>query len=177
MHRLFGMGLGLLVGKNAALFTAILFLECRLAAATAGERSAETPECKEITARIIEKTNTHFDHFSPSRGSVFFKRPDMVLICDPKFVTYVSLNWDASGFPSNDWFALAATAGNAVTGVDVKKLEAAAHRCHRAALKVTDEQATVALPGATVGCQAFTRDGGGVVVSIAKPSPNSTDLY
>ncbi|MCK1474895.1 hypothetical protein IVB27_08755 [Bradyrhizobium sp. 197] len=85
--------------------------------ATAGERSTETPECKEITARIMERTNTHFDHFSPSGGSVFFKGPDMVLICDPKFVTYVSLNWDASGFPPNDWFALAATAGSAVTAL------------------------------------------------------------
>lgn len=66
--------------------------------------------------------NTHFDHFSASGGSVFFKKPDRVLICDPKFV-------NASGFPSNDWFALAATAGSAVTGVDPKKLQAAAHRC------------------------------------------------
>ncbi len=31
----------------------------------------------------------HFDHLSPSGGSVFFKRPDMFLICAPKFVTYV----------------------------------------------------------------------------------------
>lgn len=31
--------------------------------------------------------NTHFDHFSVSGGSVFFKKPDRVLICDPKFVT------------------------------------------------------------------------------------------
>lgn len=137
-------------------------------AATAGERSAETPECKEITARIIERTNTHFDHFSPSRGSVFFKRPDMVLICDPKFVTYVSLNWDASGFPPNDWFALAATAGSAVTGVDRTKLETAAHRCHRAALKDESELARIEFRDAAVDCQAFTRDGGGVNIDIAK---------
>lgn len=67
-------------------------------AVQAGEGSAETPECKEITARIIERTNTRFDHFSPSGGSVFFKGPDMVLICDPKFVTYISLNWDGQYF-------------------------------------------------------------------------------
>ncbi|MDA9407931.1 hypothetical protein [Bradyrhizobium sp. CCBAU 45384] len=136
--------------------------------AAAGEHSAETPECKEITARIITQTNTNFDHFSPSGGSVFFRRPDMVLICDPKFVTYVSLNWDASGFPPNEWFALAATAGNAVTSVDRTKLEVAAHRCHRAALKDQSELATIELHGAAVECQAFTRDGGGVVVNFAK---------
>ncbi|MCK1456696.1 hypothetical protein IVB36_38905 [Bradyrhizobium sp. 35] len=151
-----------------SLFAATLLMLGTLAG-RAGEHSAETPECKEITARIIEQTNTHFDHFSPSGGSVFFRKPDMVMICDPKFVTYVSLNWDASGFPPNDWFALVATAGSAVTGADAKKLEAAAHRCHRAALKEAEEQASVVLPNAMVGCQAFTRDGGGAIVDVALP--------
>jgi hypothetical protein len=36
-------------------------------------------------------------------------------ICDPKFVTYISLNWDRNGYAPNVWFALLATAGNAVT--------------------------------------------------------------
>ncbi|MGY0573243.1 hypothetical protein ACTGJ9_020875 [Bradyrhizobium sp. RDM12] len=98
-----------------------------------------------------------------------FKRPDMVLICDPKFVTYISLNWDASGFPPNEWFALAATAGNAVTAVDLEKLEAAARRCHRAALKDESELARIELREAAIECQAFTRDGGGVVVDVAIP--------
>jgi hypothetical protein len=94
----------------------------------------------------------------------------MVLICDPKFVTSVSLNWDTSGFSPNEWFALSATAGSAVTGVDPKKLEAAAHRCHRAALKEKSGLATIDLPGATVECQAFTKDGRGMIVDIAKRS-------
>jgi hypothetical protein len=133
----------------------------------AGEGSAETTECREIAARIIERTNTHFDHFSPSGGSAFFKRPDMVLICDPKFVTYVSINWDTNASPSNDWFVLAATAGNAVTGVDRTKLEAAARRCHRAALKDKSELAKIDLRDAEIECQAFTRDRGGVIVDVA----------
>ncbi|MCK1758740.1 hypothetical protein IVA78_27110 [Bradyrhizobium sp. 137] len=155
--------------SSAALLCSAFLVLIAVNAVKAGERSAETPECKEITARIIERTNTHFDHFSPSGGSVFFKRPDMVLICDPKFVTYVSLNWDASGFPPNEWFTLAATAGNAVTGIDPTTLEAAAHRCHRAALKDKNELASVYLHVATVECQAFTRDGGGLVITFARP--------
>ncbi|MCK1529056.1 hypothetical protein IVB15_15325 [Bradyrhizobium sp. 182] len=135
----------------------------------AGERSADRPECKEITARIIERTNTKFDHFSPSGGSVFFKGPDMVLICDPKFVTYVSLNWDTNGFPSKEWFSLVAKAGSAVTGADLKQLELAARRCYRSALKDPDEQASATFSGATVECQAFTRDGGGVVIDVTTP--------
>jgi hypothetical protein len=136
--------------------------------AGAGEHSAETPECREITARLIEKTNTHFDHFSPSGGSVFFKKPDMVFICDPKFVTFVSVGWDASGFPPNSWFALLAAAGNALTGADPKMLEDAAHRCHHAALKDKSELADTDVKGAKVECQAFVRDGGGVVIDVAK---------
>lgn len=159
--------------SSAALLCSAFLVLIAVNAVKAGERSAETPECKEITARIIERTNTHFDHFSPSGGSVFFKRPDMVLICDPKFVTYVSLNWDASGFPPNEWFALVAQAGSAVTGADLKKLETAAHRCHRAALKDKRELASVYLDDATVECQAFTRDGGGVTVDFAKRGQKS----
>lgn len=140
----------------------MIFSECRLTAAIAGERSAETPERREITARIIERETRISITSRPPGGSVFFKKPDRVLICDPKFV-------NASGFPSNDWFALVATAGSAVTGVDPKILQAAAHRCQRTALKDDGEQATVALPNAAVGCQAFTRDGGGVVVDVAIP--------
>jgi hypothetical protein len=153
--------------RVAVLAALLVALACQFAMSAEG--SAKTPECREITARIIEKTATHFDHFSPSGGSVFFKKPDMVLICDPKFVTYVSLTWDDSGFPPNDWFALLAAAGNAVTGVDPKKLEAAAHRCHRAALKDKSELADTDLSDAKVECQAFVRDGGGVVIDIATP--------
>jgi hypothetical protein len=140
-----------------------------LAAAQAGEGTAETSECKEIAARLVGLTGTHFDHFSPSHGSVFFKNPDMVLICDPKFVTYVALNWDESGFPPNKWFGLLATAGYAVTGADPKRLEAGAHRCHRSALKDASELSQLELKDAVVECQAFTRNGGGVVIDIAKP--------
>jgi hypothetical protein len=79
------------------------------------------------------------------------------------------LNWDASRFPPNEWFALVAQAGSAVTGADPRKLEMAAHRCHRAAFKGAGKQASARLSDATVGCQAFTRDGGGVVVDVAIP--------
>jgi hypothetical protein len=138
--------------------------------AHAGEGTAETSECKVITASLIERTNTHFDHFSPSRGSVFFKNPDMVLVCDPKFSTFVALTWNASGFPPNNWFVLLAEAGAAVTGADPKRLEASAHRCHRAALKDSNEQSQLELKDAIIDCDAFTRDGGGVLIHIAKPT-------
>ncbi|OKO76374.1 hypothetical protein [Bradyrhizobium sp. NAS96.2] len=147
------------------------FASLHLTAAFAGENSAKTPECKEITTRLVEQTGARFDHLSPSGGSVFFSNPRMVLICDPKFITYVSLTWNSSGYPSNEWFTVLAKAGAAVTGAAQKPLEDAAHRCHRAALRDRTELAEANLNDAKIDCQAFTRDGGGVVINVGKPDP------
>ncbi len=69
-----------------------------------GAHSAD--ECKEITARLVEATNSNFDHYSPSGNNVFLKNPDMVLSCMTHSLTGVSLAWDNSGFPPNAWFGL-----------------------------------------------------------------------
>jgi hypothetical protein len=42
------------------------------------DNGAQSAECKEITARLIELTGTSFDHYSPSGDNVF-KHPDMHL--------------------------------------------------------------------------------------------------
>ncbi len=136
---------------------------CSQAIADNGGQSAE---CKEITARLIELTGTSFDHYSPSGDNVFFKHPDMHLSCMSHRLTGVSLNWDLSGFPPNEWFTLLALAGKAVTGADTKTLEAASRKCHRAALKDKSELADLDIPSAKIECQAFTRDGGGVDIGI-----------
>lgn len=87
--------------------------------------------------------NTHFDHFSASGGSVFFKKPDRVLICDPKFVTRAASR-QMIGLPSP-------RRQEARSRVSIRK------NCRRR------------LIDARIGCQAFTRDGGGVVVDVAIP--------
>ena len=132
----------------------------------AADNGAQSAECKEITARLIELTGMTFDHYSPSGDNVFFKKPDMHLSCMSHRITGVSLNWDDSGFPPNAWFKLLALAGKAVTGVDVRTLEASSHKCHQAALKEKSELADVDIPNAKIDCQAFTRDGGGVDIGI-----------
>lgn len=134
--------------------------------AAQSERAADSAECKGIIARLVEATNASFDHYSPSGDNVFLKGPDMVLSCTSHRLTGVSLTWDASGFPSNTWFALLAKAGKAVTGVDLRKLESASRQCHRTALKDKAELADMDIPNAKIECQAFTRDGGGVNISI-----------
>jgi hypothetical protein len=129
-------------------------------------RAADSAECKGITARLIEATDASFDRYSPSGDNVFLKHPHILLSCTSHRLTGVSLAWNASGFPPNTWFAMLAKAGKAVTGVDLKKLETAARQCHRAALKDKTELAEVNIPNAKIECQAFTRNGGSVVISV-----------
>jgi hypothetical protein len=134
--------------------------------AAQSERAADSVECKGIITRLIEATNASVDHYSPSGENVFLKNPDMVLSCTSHRLTGISTGWDASGFPPNAWFGMVARAGRAVTGVDIKKLETASRRCHRSALKDKSELAELDIPNAKIECQAFTRDGGGVQMSI-----------
>jgi hypothetical protein len=129
------------------------------------DNGAHSAECKDITARLVELIRTNFDHYSPSGDDVFFKNPDMHLSCTSHRLTGVSLNWDSGGFPPNAWFALLATAGKAVTGLDAKILEAASRKCHRAALKDKSELADLDIPNAKIECQV-TRNGGGVDIGI-----------
>ncbi|MGA3063950.1 MAG: hypothetical protein ABSD90_12115 [Methylocystis sp.] len=131
-------------------------------------RSAESSECKKITARLIKATGAQFERISPLGDNVFLKHPidkEMVLSCTTHRLTGISLNWDGAS-PSNEWFALAAKAGNAVTGEDLKKLDVGIRECHRSALKGKSEVSDLEVAGAKIECQAFTRDGGGTLMSI-----------
>jgi hypothetical protein len=130
------------------------------------ERAVDSAECKGIFARLLEATNASFDHYSPSGDIVFLRNPKIVLSCKSHRFTGISLIWDASGFPPNTWFGLLVKAGKAVTGVDLKELESASRQCHRSALKDKTELADIEIPNAKIECQAFTRDGGGVNISI-----------
>ena len=62
--------------------------------------------------------------------------------------------WAKNVYPDNAWFAFAAKAGFAVTGVEPKRIEAAIRLCHRRALK--DETDEVEIPNAKIECQAST---------------------
>ncbi|WP_439359956.1 hypothetical protein [Bradyrhizobium sp. DASA03007] len=154
--------------RGCAMLAACIALWFAAETAVAGtlEMGAHTAECKAITARLVEATNAQFDHYSPSGNNVFFKKPEMVLSCMTHRLTSVSLAWDLSGFPPNQWFSLLAAAGKAVTGVDVKSLEVGLRKCHRAALKDPSELSDLEVRAAKIECQAFTRDGGGVNIHI-----------
>jgi hypothetical protein len=130
------------------------------------ERAVDSAKCKGIIARLIEATNTSFDHYSPSGDTVFLRSPKIVLSCKNHGYTGISLAWDARGFPPNAWFGLLVKAGKAVTGVDLKELESASRQCHRSALKDKTELAGIEISNAKIECQAFTRDGDGVNISI-----------
>jgi hypothetical protein len=130
------------------------------------ERAADSAECKGIIARLLEATYASFDRYSPSGENVFFRSPKSVLTCTSHRHTGISLTWDAGGVPPNEWFGLLAKTGKAVTGADLKKLQSASRQCHSSALKDKTELADIEIPNAKIECQAFTRDGGGVNISI-----------
>jgi hypothetical protein len=133
----------------------------------AAERPVDQAECKVITTRLIEATDAEFDRFSPLGDNVFLKSGltgQIVLMCGTHRMTGVSLSWETA-YPSNSWFDIAARAGTAVTGA--KKLEPLIRKCHRTALASKSELAELDAPNvAKIECQAFTRDGGGVTMSI-----------
>jgi hypothetical protein len=130
------------------------------------EGATESAECKGIIARLLAATNASFDHYSPSGDTVFLRSPKIVLSCRSHRFTGISLTWDASDFPSNAWFGLLAKAGKAVTGVDLQELQSASRQCHRSALKDKTELADIEISNAKIECQAFTREGGGINISI-----------
>jgi hypothetical protein len=107
-------------------------------AALAGEsaRPADSPECKEITARLIQATDAQFDQVSLLGDNVFLQHRlagQMVLSCMTHSLTGVSIIW-GSAFPPNVWFAIAVKAGQAVTGENTQKLDEGLRKCHRDAL-------------------------------------------
>src|SRR3981081_2394777 len=69
---------------------------------------ADSPECKEITARLIQATDAQFERISKWGDIVFLRHPfdkNMTLDCMTHKSTSVTLNWTGA-FPSNDWFDL-----------------------------------------------------------------------
>lgn len=130
------------------LFVTIAALTIATIACNASEdsqrpRPADSPECKETTARLVRATDAQFEEFSPSGENIFFKHTllehhGMVLFCGEPRLPEVSLSWE-DAFPPNAWFALAVKAGHAVTRVDFGRLDKAIRRCHIQALKHKSE--------------------------------------
>lgn len=132
---------------------------------------SDSPECKDLTARLMQRTDSTFNRLSPSKDNVFLDNGvagELMLSCSSPTLTGVYVNFNGA-FPPNAWFAMAARAGGAVTGAPEKAIEAGIRKCHRAALKNSTELSDLDMKGARVECQAFTRDGGGVTVSIWQP--------
>ena len=79
------------MGKRRELLRAILF-----SAFVPGPvwADADSPECKEITARIVQITGAGFDNFSPSGENVFLNHPLSEEIST--FLRKSSPDWDIS---------------------------------------------------------------------------------
>lgn len=113
--------------------------------ANAEPRLVDSPECKEAANRFIEETGAEIEGIPPSGDLVFLRHqslrevdPPIMLSCSPGHL-HVSVTC-GSRFPSPAWFALAATAGHAVTGEAPRKLEEAIKKCYRDALTAGEER-------------------------------------
>jgi hypothetical protein len=128
-------------------------------------------QCKEVAARLIKATGAKFDRWTPSGYRVFFKSPEMLFDCDSDYPDNRGLHmaWDKADFPSDAWFGEVAKAGRVVTGVDLRKLEAATRQCYRAALDSKARAAFSDLPNKmTVLCSGIGRVEGAEIVRIYK---------
>jgi hypothetical protein len=126
------------------------FALCASVAAQAEEDHVGPPaaECKEVAERLIEATGAEIDRWTPSGYRVFFKSPEMLFDCDPDYPLNRGLQMasQTADFPSDAWFREVATAGSAVTGVDIQEVEASTRQCHRAALDSETRNASKDLP-------------------------------
>ena len=132
------------------------------------DTAGAAPRCKDRIARLMQATGAKFERYSPGGENVIFTSSDyedMHLHCANPNEVYVSTTLLAA-YPSNEWFRLVSKAGEAVGSTSANEIEAAARKCHAAALNSAAENAIVRLPRARVECDASTRNGGGVSMKI-----------
>lgn len=133
MHLRFGLR-RLTVGVMAVLSSV-----SAIAAEEVAPRPIDSPECKEIVARLMTIEGTAF-HGTDGKMAVFlhpaFSGQDLIGL----------LVRSDGVHPSNTWYALAAKAGMAVTGVDAAILENAIRKCHRD-VRTRDIGLEIRMPG------------------------------
>jgi hypothetical protein len=132
------------------------------------DTAAATPKCKDRIARLMQATGAKFERYSPGGENVIFTSSDyedMNLHCANPNEVYVSITLIAA-YPSNEWFHLAGTAGEAVGSTSANEVEMAARKCHATALNSAVEKAKVKLPRVRIECWAFMHNGGAVSMDI-----------
>jgi hypothetical protein len=135
-------------------------------------RIADGPECKKLRDRVIEATGAEFRLVSPSGKRVFFEHGlagEISISCAvPALPSLpaVFIGWEKGAIPPKAWVTLAAMGGQIVTDEPAATLQDGIKKCYQDALKNKSELSSVELPESKIECQAFTRNGGGVSLSI-----------
>jgi hypothetical protein len=128
------------------------------------------PECKMLVAKLIS-SGAEYDRMTDSgiSASVFLKDRHIgwfTLYCGATSdMTDIDANSETA-HPPQQWFDGVARLGSILTGEISNKLDTGMKKCQQAALKDKTELATADTPKAHLECQAFTRDGGDVVMSV-----------
>jgi hypothetical protein len=136
-------------------------------------RVADGPECKKLRDRVIEATGAEFRLVSPSGKRVVFEHSlagEISISCAVPALSSlpaVFIGWEKGAIPPKAWVTLAAMAGQIVTNEPAATLQAGIKKCYQDALKNKSEWSSVELPKSKIECQAFTRNGGGISMSIS----------
>jgi hypothetical protein len=130
--------------------------------------SALADECDVMVAKLVSEQGVRFERRTAS-GYIHLKHPlveSAVIDCSrPVGGPSLSMSFDGA-FPSAAFFDLLSQAGAVVMSKPVTIVRQSSQRCHRTALKDSDELAQIRAGGLQIECQSFTRDGGGTIISI-----------
>lgn len=77
----------------------------------------------------------------------------------------IAITWDGPS-PDQAFYDLVGRAGSLVSTRPAADVMKASKQCRKEALKDDSEIATVEYKGLAIECQAFTRDGGGTVITV-----------
>ena len=152
---------------------ALAIMGPRISATFAADRfdqGAESPACKIAIAQLVMLTNAAVAGVSPSGDNTFLKHPaasDSSLTCAPYQGLLFSANWH-NAYPPALFFAYLDVASSIVSPSTKAAAMSQIKKCYFDALRSKDELAEAHLKTLEIDCQAFTRDGGGVSITLAE---------
>lgn len=153
-------------GRQALLCSAIIFWAT----------SSAADECDAIVGNLIARVpGLSMGERTPVQGSsdIFnLAHPDaqqMSVFCPEEGIPWPVLNVDRTdGLPPPEYFKLIGKAGSAMTGVSADEIAKGALKCQEMALGAKNELADLEYEGISFECQAYTRDDGATIMSLAK---------
>jgi hypothetical protein len=135
--------------------------------------SALGDECDDLASRVAEKEHLLAKPKNQT-GLIVLNHPtipELSIGCPiaPGKRADLFGGWDAA-HPPAEFFSDMGRIGQAVIGIDAEVIRSGMKQCFAKALRSKTEIADIEFHGMSLECQAFTRDGGGTVVTLYRSS-------